>query len=109
MIYTHHVWQLRRNTVKPVNGQSVNLKNSVWKKPEWNHSELWGLGIKKFYAAMTSPQYMPLIAYPKAWTPGLEGILKGNAILMDIKTEADLDTFKGKLKVLLFFPEVNNP
>ena len=57
-----------------------------------------GWELKKFYAAMTSPQYMPLIAYPKAWTPGLEGILKGNAILMDIKTEADLDTFKGKLK-----------
>jgi len=39
-----------------------------------------------------------MIAYPKAWTPGLEGVLKGNAVLMDIKTEADLDAFKGKLK-----------
>lgn len=57
-----------------------------------------GWELKKFYAAMTSPQYMPLIAYPKAWTPGLEGVLKGNAVLMDIKTEADLDAFKGKLK-----------
>ena len=57
-----------------------------------------GWELKKFYAAMTSPQYMPLIAYPKAWTPGLEGILKGNVVLMDIKTEADLDAFKGKLK-----------
>lgn len=57
-----------------------------------------GWELKKFYAAMTSPQYMPLIAYPKAWTPGLEGTLKGNAILLDIKTEADLEAFKGKLK-----------
>ena len=65
--------------------------------------ESWGaLGrgweLKKFYAAMTSPQYMPFIAYPKAWTPGLEGLVKGNAVLMDIKTEADLDPFRGKLK-----------
>src|SRR3989339_655404 len=57
-----------------------------------------GWELKKFYAAMTSPQYMPLIAYPKAWTPGLESTLKGNAVLMDIKTEADMNAFKGKLK-----------
>ena len=47
---------------------------------------------------MTSPQYMPLIAYPKAWTAGLKGIVKGNAILVDIKKEEDLAAFKGKLK-----------
>lgn len=57
-----------------------------------------GWELKKLYAAMTSPQYMPLIAYPKAWTPGLESTLKGNAVLMDIKTEADMNAFKGKLK-----------
>ncbi|PKL83078.1 MAG: peptidase M28 [Ignavibacteriae bacterium HGW-Ignavibacteriae-3] len=57
-----------------------------------------GWELKKFYGAMTSPQYMPLIAFPKAWTPGVEGVIKGNAVLMDVKTEADLDTYKGKLK-----------
>jgi hypothetical protein len=57
-----------------------------------------GWELKKFYAAMTSPQYMPLIAYPKAWTPGLESVLKGNAVLVDIKKEEDLNAFKGKLK-----------
>ncbi len=57
-----------------------------------------GWELKKFYAAMTSPQYMPLIAYPKAWTAGTEGIIKGNAVLMDIKSEADFAAYKGKLK-----------
>lgn len=57
-----------------------------------------GWELKKFYAAMTSPQYMPLIAYPKAWTAGLESTIKGNAVLMDIKKEEDLAAFKGKLK-----------
>jgi len=57
-----------------------------------------GWELKKFYAAMTSPQYMPLIAYPKAWTAGLENAIKGNAILMDIKKEEDLKQFKGQLK-----------
>ncbi|MCK7477459.1 MAG: hypothetical protein M0C28_08195 [Candidatus Moduliflexus flocculans] len=33
--------------------------------------------LQKYYAAMTAPQYMPLIGYPKAWTPGTNGVLKG--------------------------------
>jgi carboxypeptidase Q len=54
--------------------------------------------LQKFYAAMTAPQYMPLIAFPKAWTPGTNGVLKGNAVLLDFKKPADLDKYKGKLK-----------
>ena len=54
--------------------------------------------LQKFYAAMTAPQYMPLIGYPKAWTSGTNGILKGPAILIDAKTPADLEKYKGKLK-----------
>ena len=46
--------------------------------------------LLKFYAAMTSPQCMPLIAYPKAWTPGTKGVLKGNAVLLDVRNAADL-------------------
>jgi carboxypeptidase Q len=57
-----------------------------------------GWELQKFYAAMTSPQYMPLIAYPKAWTPGTNGLLKGNAVLLEVKKPADLDKYKGKLK-----------
>lgn len=57
-----------------------------------------GWQLKKFYAAMTEPQYMPLIAYPKAWTQGTNGIVKGNAVLMDVKKPEDLEQYKGKLK-----------
>lgn len=57
-----------------------------------------GWELKKFYAAMISPQYMPLIAYPKAWTVGLDEVIKGNAILLDVKKEEDLNQYKGKLK-----------
>ncbi|MCU0244627.1 MAG: peptidase M28, partial [Acidobacteria bacterium] len=54
--------------------------------------------LQKYYAAMTAPQYMPLIGYPKAWTPGTNGVLKGLAVLLQPKTVADLDKYKGKLK-----------
>ena len=68
-----------------------------------------GWELKKFYAAMTSPQYMPFIAYPKAWTPGLNSIVKGNAVLMDVKTEADLDDFRGKLKGAIVLSKGEQP
>ncbi|MCK7536935.1 MAG: hypothetical protein MZV63_41235 [Marinilabiliales bacterium] len=42
--------------------------------------------LQKYYAAMTEPQYMPVIGYPKAWTPGTNGVLKGPAVLLDVKT-----------------------
>ena len=57
-----------------------------------------GWELNKFYAAMTSPQYMPLIAYPKAWIPGTNGDIKGNPILLDVKKVEDLEQYKGKLK-----------
>jgi hypothetical protein len=47
---------------------------------------------------MTAPQYMPLIAFPKAWTPGTAGAVKGDAIFLNVKKAADLEKYKGKLK-----------
>jgi len=54
--------------------------------------------LQKFYAAMTSPQYLPLIGYPKAWTPGTNGVVKGNPVLISVRTAAELEKYKGKLK-----------
>jgi len=54
--------------------------------------------LQKFYAAMTSPQYMPLIGCPRALTAGTNGVLTGQAVLIAAKTPADLDQYKGKLK-----------
>jgi carboxypeptidase Q len=57
-----------------------------------------GWELQKSYAAMTAPQYMPLIAYPKAWTPGTASAVKGAPVLLDVKKPADLEKYKGKLK-----------
>jgi carboxypeptidase Q len=57
-----------------------------------------GWELQKFYAAMTAPQYMPLIAYPKAWTPGTNGPVKGEAVLLEVQKVEDLEKYKGKLK-----------
>jgi carboxypeptidase Q len=57
-----------------------------------------GWELQKFYAAMTAPQYLPLIAYPKAWTPGTNGPVKGEAVLLEVQKVEDLEKYKGKLK-----------
>ncbi len=73
---------------------------------EWGlenvHAEKFDFGrsweLKRFQAHMIEPVYAPLIGYPKAWTPGTNGIIRAEAVPVDIATEADLDKYKGKLK-----------
>ncbi len=57
-----------------------------------------GWATEKAYAAMTSPQYMHLILSPKAWSGSTKGSIKGNAVLINVKEESDLEKYKGKLK-----------
>jgi len=57
-----------------------------------------GWELQKFYGAMTAPQYMPLIGYPKAWTSGTNGPLEGNAVLLEVIRPEDLNKYKRKIK-----------
>jgi hypothetical protein len=90
---------------------SPNLKRAnEWtrdKMTEWGlenaHLEAWGpfgrgWTLKRFSAQLVEPQCVPLIAYPKAWSPGLDGPIVAEVVWLDVKTEADLDKYKGKLK-----------
>lgn len=51
----------------------------------------------KTYAAMTAPYYVSFASNPVAWTGSTPGLVKGIVTLIDVKTEADLDKFKGTL------------
>jgi hypothetical protein len=75
--------------------KEIGLVNAAM-EPYGTFGRSWEL--LRFYAAMTEPQYMPIIGYPKAWTPGTNGVLKGPAVLLTAKTVADLDPYKGKLR-----------
>jgi carboxypeptidase Q len=66
------------------------------------HLEPWGpfgrgWTLKRFSAQVIEPTAIPLIAYPKAWSPGFEAPLTAEVVYIDAKTEADLEKFKGKL------------
>src|SRR5476651_2191858 len=69
----------------------VNAKREAWGK--------FGKGweVQKNYVAMTVPYYHALIAIPKAWTPGTNGLIKSEVIYFKADSLPDLEKYKGKL------------
>lgn len=63
-----------------------------------------GWEIVKNYAAIRSPYYHAIIATPKAWTPGTNGPIKGQVMVIKVDTTLDLNKLKGTLagKVIIF-------
>jgi len=105
---------------------SPNLKRAnEWtrdKLASWGltnaHLEAWGpfgrgWTLQKFSAQLIEPQTINLIAYPNAWSPGLEQPLVADVVYFDARTNADLKKFEGKLKgaIVLSGPmrEMNAP
>lgn len=75
------------------------------------HTEAWGpfgrgWSLECFTANMLAPGFSSLIAYPKAWSPGTNGTVRGEVVFLDVKTPADLAKYKGKLagKIVLLTP-----
>ncbi|HKZ77792.1 MAG TPA: M20/M25/M40 family metallo-hydrolase [Pyrinomonadaceae bacterium] len=67
------------------------------------HLESWGpfgrgWSLKRFSAQVVQPQAIPLIAYPKAWSPGTNGLLTADVIYLDAKSDSELEKFKGRVK-----------
>jgi carboxypeptidase Q len=73
---------------------------------EWGlmnvHVETWPFGRgwqnQKTIALAVAPRAYPLIAYPKAWTPGTKGAVTAEATIAVINDEQDFEKFRGKLR-----------
>jgi hypothetical protein len=65
----------------------------------------------KTYAAMTSPYYANFACNPVAWTGSTNGLVKGEVVLVDVKSESDLEKYKGKLsgKIILILSTSTTP
>ncbi|TDI85515.1 MAG: M28 family peptidase, partial [Caldithrix sp.] len=79
----------------------------VDKMTEWGlvnaKIESWGTfgrgwAVERYSIEMLEPQYLNLIAFPKAWTPGTDGTISGQPVLVDIKSEEDFEKYQGTLK-----------
>ncbi|MFL6466390.1 MAG: M20/M25/M40 family metallo-hydrolase [Pyrinomonadaceae bacterium] len=67
------------------------------------HLESWGpfgrgWAVRKFSAAVVDPQFISVIAYPKAWSPPTKGVVTSEAIYIDAKTPEDMLKYKGQLR-----------
>ncbi|MEW5983849.1 MAG: M20/M25/M40 family metallo-hydrolase [Acidobacteriota bacterium] len=62
-----------------------------------------GWSNERMVAHAVTPSRWPILAYPKAWTPGVDGVLTAEAIVAPIETMADFEKYKGKLKGKIVF------
>jgi len=102
-------------------GPRLTASPGMKRANEWTRDQLtkWGLQnaklepwgpfgrgwtLKKFSAQVVSPTAIPLIAYPKAWSPG--AAVNADVVYVDATTEAELAKFKGQLngKIVLTAP-----
>ena len=104
-------------------GPRLTASPGMKRANEWTRDQLskWGLQnahlapwgpfgrgwtLKRFSAQVIEPQTIPLIAFPKAWSPGFAAPITADVVYVDARTEADLEKFKGKLngKIVLTSP-----
>jgi hypothetical protein len=77
------------------------------KMTEWGltkpRQEVWGSfgqgwANEKFIANVVTPQPFPLIAFPRAWTPGTSGQVTADAVLAVVERREDFGKYQGRLK-----------
>lgn len=103
------------NYLTDVIGPRLTNSPGMKRANEWTRDQLtkWGLqnaklepwgpfgrgwSLRKFSAQVTEPTAFPVIAYPKAWSPGTNGTVKSDVVYIDLKNESDLLKHKGHLK-----------
>ncbi|HNV02150.1 MAG TPA: M20/M25/M40 family metallo-hydrolase [Vicinamibacterales bacterium] len=94
-------------------GSPTFLKAAEWtvaKMKEWGLAnakiEPWtnrngferGWTNDKFYLSAVAPERFPIPGTPAAWTPGTNGLVSGEVVLVTATTEAELAPYKGTLR-----------
>jgi carboxypeptidase Q len=74
---------------------SIGLKNVHF---ETSEPLAKGWTLKKFYVNAIQPKVFPIVAYPKAWSPGIKGAVAGDVVLLTAVNDEELNAYKGKLK-----------
>lgn len=59
--------------------------------------EKGGWDVEKTYAAMTAPYYCAFSVNPKAWSGSTNGLVKGECVVLNVQTKADLEKYRGQL------------
>jgi carboxypeptidase Q len=99
-----------RLTISPGFTRAANY--AVDKLKQWGLSNVkldpWGdfgkgWELQRSYVAMSAPYYKTLIAVPKAWTSGTNGLKNAEVFVVNAKDSAALEAYRGKLagKILI--------
>jgi len=98
-----------------VYGPRLTGSDNLQRAAEWARDRMktWGLAntalepygtsfrgwtLERFSLDMIEPQYMRIYGYPMAWSPPLAAPLVGTPILVDVKSKADFDKYRGTLR-----------
>ena len=101
--------------ISDVYGPRLTGSTNLHRAAEWTRDQLskWGLehvalepyghkvrgwDLQHYAIAMTEPQYLRIIGYPRAWSPSLASPLVGTPIVVDVKSKQDFDKYRGKLR-----------
>ena len=64
-----------------------------------------GWSLERFHAHMVEPQVMPLIGYPRSWTPSTDGTVIAEVVRVSIESARDLDRYRGTLEGKIVLPQ----
>ena len=95
-------------------GERLTGSPNMKRANEWTRDQLTAMGLSNAHleswgpfgrgwanqyvnVSMTSPDIVSLIAYPKAWTPGTNGVVQGKCVRVIAEDKKDFDKYKGKL------------
>jgi len=106
-------------------GERLTGSPNMKRANEWTREQLTAMGLSNAHlepwgpfgrgwanqyvnVRMTSPDVATLLAYPKAWTPGTNGVVQGKCIRAIIDDKKDFDKYKGKLAgmIVILGPDV---
>ena len=76
--------------------------------------ESWGIfgrgwELQRYSAHLIGSQVAPLLSYPRAWSPGTNGTVRGEVIFMNAPTDSALETYRGKLKGKFILTSAERP
>ncbi|MGD0986188.1 MAG: M20/M25/M40 family metallo-hydrolase [Candidatus Sulfotelmatobacter sp.] len=107
-------------------GERLTGSPNMKRANEWTRDQLTAIGLSNAHlepwgpfgrgwanqytnVRMTTPDVVTLLAYPKAWTPGTNGIIQGKCVRAIIDKKEDFDKYKGKLAgmIVILGPEAD--
>jgi carboxypeptidase Q len=95
-------------------GERLTGSPNMKRANEWTRDQLAAMGLSNAHlepwgpfgrgwanqyvnVRMTSPDIATLLAYPKAWTPGTNGVVQGKCVRVVLNDKKDFDKYRGKL------------